>query len=260
MLHYCNSATLCCCLNCQRIREVSRWCHVPLVYLDPVWLLCLSSVGYAVLICANLCKFMQGASPIPARHSSIPPASCIEAEYDKTQHGYICHRLPSTRGWLSPEVATLRKISSRIATRNANHTKISVVSIANSIQAYVSLAGTKEVYSGTPDAVSSSKPLPDGIPARTAKADSSPVTGLSARTFGTWTALSSIIRLYAAYHINDPLVYELALWTFGLAFGHFAIEWLVFGTARWGRGLAGPVLVSTGTGAWMLAQWSSYVA
>ncbi|TKA70560.1 hypothetical protein B0A55_06232 [Friedmanniomyces simplex] len=117
---------------------------------------------------------------------------------------------------------------------------ISVVSIGNSIQAYLSLAGTREVYAGS-------------------ASSSSPVTPLSARTFGTWTALSSIIRLYAAYHIHEPVVYQLALWTYGLAFAHFASEWLVFGTARWGRGLAGPVMVSTVTGSWMLAQWSSYV-
>ncbi|KAK0261993.1 ergosterol biosynthesis protein [Friedmanniomyces endolithicus] len=117
---------------------------------------------------------------------------------------------------------------------------LSIVSIGNSVQAYVSLAGTREVYAGSAPS-------------------SSPVTPLSARTFGTWTALSSIIRLYAAYHIQEPVVYQLALWTYGLAFAHFASEWLVFGTARWGRGLAGPIFVSTVTGSWMLAQWSSYV-
>ena len=125
--------------------------------------------------------------------------------------------------------------------------QISVVSLGNSVQAYLSLAGTREVYAGSTQAASSGKKA------------GSPVTELSARTFGTWTALSSIIRLYAAYNISDPIVYQLALWTFGLAFGHFASEWLVFGTARWGRGLAGPVFVATGSLTWMLTQWTSYV-
>ena len=49
------------------------------------------------------------------------------------------------------------------------------------------------------------------------------------------------------------------MWTFGIAFAHFMSEWLVFGTARWGRGLAGPAAVATGTGTWMLLQWGSYV-
>nr|POE82413.1 ergosterol biosynthetic protein 28 [Quercus suber] len=139
------------------------------------------------------------------------------------------------------------------------------LSLPNSIQAYLSLAGTRQVYAGsspspTSSSSSSKNALPAGIPASTIRSDvASPVTELSARTFGTWTAISSIVRLYAAYHIHEPVVYELALWTFGIAWAHFASEWLVFGTARWGRGLAGPVFVATGTGAWMLAQWGSYV-
>lgn len=86
-----------------------------------------------------------------------------------------------------------------------------------------------------------------------------PVTALSTRTFGTWTFLSAIIRLYAAYNLSDPLIYQLTLWTYAVAFFHFATEWLVFGTARWGAGLAGPVIVSTGSLAWMLSQWGWYV-
>lgn len=150
--------------------------------------------------------------------------------------------------------------------------QISVVSIANSIQAYFSLKGTRQVYAGpSPNptlsttsaksaSTTTSTALPAGIPARTLKSEqSSPVTELSARTFGTWTALSSIIRLYGAFHIHEPVVYELTLWTFGIAWGHFMLEWWVYGTARWGKGLAGPVFVATGTGIWMLAQWGSYV-
>jgi len=116
--------------------------------------------------------------------------------------------------------------------------QISVVSLGNSIQAYFSLAGSQQVYAGT-------------APSR--------VTPLSARTFGTWTALSSIIRLYGAYHIDNPAVYEITLWTFGIAFGHFALEWLVYGTAKLGKGLAGPLVVSTVTASWMMMQWSAYV-
>jgi len=125
----------------------------------------------------------------------------------------------------------------------------------------MTLKATRQVYAGaSPNPTQSSNSLPAGIPASTIRKDAaSPVNELSARTFGTWTALSSIVRLYAAYHIHEAAVYELALWTFGLAFAHFASEWLVFGTARWGKGLAGPVFVSTVTGTWMLVQWSNYV-
>ena len=121
---------------------------------------------------------------------------------------------------------------------NMNRLQISAVSVLNSAQAYSTLNLTKRVYS----------------------AGSNQVTPLGARTFGTWTFLSSVIRLYAAYNISDPLIYQLALWTYVIAFIHFVSEWQVFGTARWGAGLAGPVFVSTGTLAWMLSQWTAYVA
>lgn len=114
--------------------------------------------------------------------------------------------------------------------------KVSLTSALNSVQCYITTSYTERVYSS---------------PSR-------PVTRLSARTFGTWTFLSSIIRLYGAYNISDPVIYQLVLWTYALAFGHFASEWFYFGTAKWGAGLAGPVLVSTGSLAWMFWQWGWY--
>jgi len=115
------------------------------------------------------------------------------------------------------------------------------VSIGNSLQTYISLAGPREVYAGS----SASK--------------QSPVTELSARTFGAWTAISAIVRLYAAYNIRDPAIYQMAMWTFGIAFAHFGSEWLVFGTVRMNRAAVFPISIATGTGAWMLMQWGSYV-
>jgi len=124
---------------------------------------------------------------------------------------------------------------------------VSVISIGNSIQAYNTLHYTARVYSGSAILPGSKTPL-------------NPVTALSARTFGTWTFLSSVIRLYAAYYIDNSAVYQLALWTYVVAFGHFVSEWLYFGTARWGKGLAGPVAVSTGSLVWMYLQWGWYVS
>ena len=115
--------------------------------------------------------------------------------------------------------------------------KVSLTSVLNSVQSYATTSYTARVYSS---------------PSR-------PVTPLSARTFGTWTLLASIIRFYGAYNISDPVIYQLVLWTYALAFGHFASEWLIFGTTRWGAGLAGPVFVSTGSLAWMFWQWEWYV-
>ncbi|KAF7189325.1 Ergosterol biosynthetic protein 28 [Pseudocercospora fuligena] len=128
---------------------------------------------------------------------------------------------------------------------------IAVVSIGNSVQCYISTAGSREVYAGK-------SPL-KAMKESSKGTDLSPVNELSARTFGTWTALSSIIRLYAAYNIHDPLIYQLALWSYVVAFAHFFSEWLVFGSARWNRGFASPVFVSTFTISWMLSQWSYYV-
>ena len=115
--------------------------------------------------------------------------------------------------------------------------QISLVSALNSIQAFATLHYTKRVYSGDPAAV----------------------TSLSGRTFGTWTFLSSVVRFYAAYKIDDPQMYQLALWTYVIAAFHFVSEWRYFRTANWEAGLAFPVIIAIGSLSWMLAQWSFYV-
>jgi hypothetical protein len=120
--------------------------------------------------------------------------------------------------------------------------------MGNSIQAYSTLAYTSRVYIGrslTPN----SKP----------SAVNSPVTPLSGRMFGTWTLIQSIVRLYAAYNIDSPAFYQLAFITYGVAFAHFTSEWLYFKSTSWQEGLAGPVIVSTCSLVWMVAQWGFYV-
>ncbi|KAL8677743.1 MAG: hypothetical protein Q9186_005853 [Xanthomendoza sp. 1 TL-2023] len=114
---------------------------------------------------------------------------------------------------------------------------LSIVSLGNSIQSYLTTSYTRRIYS----------------------APSTTITPLHARTFGTYTAIAAIIRFYAAYNITDPVVYQLALWTYVVALGHFYSEWLVFRTARWGEGLAGPVVISVGSLGWMLWVWGQYV-
>ncbi len=71
--------------------------------------------------------------------------------------------------------------------------------------------------------------------------------------------MNGIIRLYAAYNISHPQMYQLVLWSYGITMLHFGSEWLVFGTARWGKALAGPVFVSVGSLVWMMLQWGFYV-
>jgi hypothetical protein len=140
-----------------------------------------------------------------------------------------------------------------------NTSQVSVIAVGNSIQSYTTLYYTKRIYNLDP-----SKPSPAPTASKTSPAypdtltANSTVTPLSARTFGTWTFLTSIVRLYVAYNITNPAFYQLGLATYVVAFLHFFSEWLVFGTAGWGAGLAGPVFVSTGTISWMLAQWGFY--
>ncbi|KAJ8098273.1 hypothetical protein POJ06DRAFT_148066 [Lipomyces tetrasporus] len=116
---------------------------------------------------------------------------------------------------------------------------ISVVSAFNSAQSYFGgLTLTRRVY----------------------EANSAQVTGLSARTFGTWTFLTSVIRLYGAYHINDPAVYDITYATYIVALMHFSSEWIIYKTAKLGKGLAGPLIVSTTTLVWMGLQKSYYLS
>ena len=112
------------------------------------------------------------------------------------------------------------------------------MSVGNTVQAYMTTDNTREVYSRS----------------------GSETSALSSRIFGTWTIVSAMIRLYAAYNISNPQIYQLAIGAYAIAWAHFMSEWMVFKTVAWGRGLAGPVLISTGSLVWMFSQWGYYVA
>ncbi|GKZ24529.1 ergosterol biosynthesis protein [Aspergillus brasiliensis] len=119
---------------------------------------------------------------------------------------------------------------------------VSVISAANSIQAYRSESYAADLYNGK---------TADGRP---------PTNPLSSRTFGTWTFLSSVVRMYAAYNLNNPAVYDLALWTFGIALVHFVGEWLGFGSAQLKGRFVSPLIVASSTLAWMVTQREAYLA
>lgn len=118
--------------------------------------------------------------------------------------------------------------------------QLAAVSIGNSAQSYLTLSYTRRVYNN---------PTPSA----------SQATPLSSRTFGTWTLLASIVRAYAAYHIDERAWYELAMLTYAVAAWHFGTEWLVFRTANMGEGLVGPMVVSLVSLGWMWVQWDGYV-
>jgi len=119
---------------------------------------------------------------------------------------------------------------------------VSFISCLNSIQSYASLDYAKQLYAGSPQT--------NGI---------SPVNNLSARTFGTWTFLSSVVRIYAAYNISSPIAYDLAIWTYGIALTHFVTEWLIYGSAQLRGRFVFPLIVALSTAAWMLVQRAEYV-
>lgn len=114
--------------------------------------------------------------------------------------------------------------------------QVSVVSAVNSLQAYCSSDYTSKLY--TNGAV--------------------PVESLSGRVFGTWTFLSAVVRMTAAYNINSPVAYDLAIWTYGIALAHFVGE-LVFGNASLRGRFLSPLIVASSSLAWMLTQREAYL-
>lgn len=85
------------------------------------------------------------------------------------------------------------------------------------------------------------------------------VTNFGSRMFGTWTALSCLVRVCAAYRIEDDALYWLAFCTYAIALVHFGIEWLRFGTMSGGIGLWRVAIVPVVSMSWMALQWDFYV-
>lgn len=76
---------------------------------------------------------------------------------------------------------------------------------------------------------------------------------------GTSTLLSFAIRACAAYKIENPELYFLAHYTFGIALLHFAGEVLVFRTMGLGKGIVPVLTVAMGSTVWMGVQRGFYL-
>lgn len=114
---------------------------------------------------------------------------------------------------------------------------ISIVSVFNSVQTYISgLELTRRVYERKPEET----------------------TSLSARTFGTWTFVSCVIRFYGAMYLNEEHIYQLAFISYIIALVHFGSELLFFRTCKLGKGFMGPLVVSTTSLVWMYNQKEYY--
>lgn len=134
---------------------------------------------------------------------------------------------------------------------------VAVTAVGNAVQAYTTLSYTTRLYSG---------PLPSkGAPSKLAPTWSqpittnSPATPLAGRLFGTWSFMAGVIRFYAAYDISNPVMYQLALWTYIIGFFHFGSELVAFKTARFWTPVLAPMAVAGASLVWMLTQWSYYV-
>ncbi|KAJ5902867.1 Ergosterol biosynthetic protein 28 [Penicillium taxi] len=113
---------------------------------------------------------------------------------------------------------------------------VSVVSAVNSVQSYVSPDYTSKLYTNGALAVGA----------------------LPGRVFGTWTFLSAVIRMTAAYNIDSPIAYNLAIWTYAIALAHFTGE-LIFGNAVLKGRFLSPLIVASSSVAWMLTQREFYL-
>lgn len=147
--------------------------------------------------------------------------------------------LPEHSGFLPYWLLVVRSIPLPSSVNTEHGTQVFAFSVLNTTQCYSSSSFARRTFDG---------------PASAAE-----VTPLASRLFGSWSLLSGLVRLYAAYNIHDKNLYFLALCTYVIVLSHFAGELLVYGTMKIGKGLAAPLFVATTSVVWMLTQWSFYV-
>ncbi|KAL2164894.1 hypothetical protein VTH06DRAFT_190 [Thermothelomyces fergusii] len=150
---------------------------------------------------------------------------------------------------------------------------VSVVAVGNSIQNYTTLHYTRRLYNGRFVTNHSLPPASDRFdpedsivkvkPASSTGKDSEKakdqVTPLAARLFGVYTFFAGIIRFYASYQIENPAMYQLALWTHVVAALHFTSEMFVYKTMRFSGPQAFPFLAAYGGATWLILQYNHYV-
>ncbi|KAH6685903.1 transmembrane domain-containing protein [Plectosphaerella plurivora] len=149
---------------------------------------------------------------------------------------------------------------------------LSLISIGNSAQTFTTLHFTRRVYDGlfvpnttlpaktaTKDPADSTKSLVPATSAASASIAKDQVTPLAARLFGTWTLIASLVRMYAAYNLKYGHMYDLAIWTYIIALGHFSSEMFIYKSMTFGKPQAGPFIFATVALVWMPLVRSYYV-
>ncbi|KAF1804447.1 Erg28 like protein-domain-containing protein [Mucor lusitanicus] len=113
----------------------------------------------------------------------------------------------------------------------------SALGIFNSIQNFCTSSLTKRVYANKPEEV----------------------TPLSGRLFATWTWSVSMIRIYAAFHLQHKFMYDLGIWTYVIALTHYAGELLVFRGCKLNGPFMSPLFVAVTSLIWLTQVKDSYV-
>ena len=144
-----------------------------------------------------------------------------------------------------------------------------MAAILNAVQNLLTLHYTRRIYNGLfvprasacsdPDSVAKLQPLADAPSLKGKPTAVDQVTPLAARLFGVYTVLAGVIRIYGAYRVHDPALYQLCLFTHLLAAAHFASEALVFKTVSLGWEHAFPFAAAISGSLWMGLQYGNYV-
>jgi hypothetical protein len=149
-----------------------------------------------------------------------------------------------------------------------------MTAMGNAIQGFYTLHYTRRIYNGLfvpntklpaasakfnpEDSVNKlvSAPSASGKDAGKAKDQVTPFAG---RLFGTYTFVAGLIRFYAAYEIENHLLYQLAIWTHVVAAMHFTSEMLIFKGFRFSGPQIFPFMAAYGGMLWMFMQYKHYV-
>jgi hypothetical protein len=97
------------------------------------------------------------------------------------------------------------------------------------------------------------------VPAAPGKTGNDQITPLAARLFATYTLAVGLIRIYAAYGLENKLLYQLGIWTHVIAALHFTSEMLVYKSVHFGWEHSFPFFASYVGTVWMVLQYNNYV-
>jgi len=158
---------------------------------------------------------------------------------------------------------------------NIDRVQVGVVAVGNSIQNLVTLHYTRRIYSGlfvrNPTVSRAPKTTnfdPEDSIDKLTQASSTgkdvekaqdQVTPLTARVFGMWTALAGIIRIFAAYDITNPPLYQMSFLTHVMAALHFTSEIFVYKTVMLRWEVAFPVVAGWSGAIYMALQYQNYI-